>query len=86
MSGIINYLYEGEVCKMKKKIIALLLTVTTVISLSACGGPFTCDICGEEKTGKKHTKTIADEKITYCDDKDCKDAVKLLEGLADLMN
>lgn len=53
---------------MKKKIIALLLTVTTVISLTACGKPFTCDICQEEKTGKKYTETVLGEKVTYCQD------------------
>ena len=56
---------------MKKKIIALLLTVTTVISLTACGEPFTCDICGEEKTGKKYSVTILGEEVNYC--KDCKE-------------
>lgn len=64
---------------MKKKIIALLLTVTTVISLTACGKPFTCDICGEEKTGKKYTETVYGEEVTYC--QDCKEG---LEELIDL--
>ena len=53
---------------MKKKMIALLLTVTTVISLTACGKPFTCDLCGEEKTGKKYKETILGTEITYCQD------------------
>lgn len=61
---------------MKKKIIALLLTVTTVISLTACGKPFTCDICGEEKTGKKYKETVFGEEVVYC--KDCKEAMEEL--------
>lgn len=64
---------------MKKKIIALLLTVTTVISLTACGKPFTCDLCGEEKTGKKYTETVYGEEVTYC--QDCR---KELEEVLDL--
>lgn len=56
---------------MKKKIIALLLTVTTVISLTACGKPFTCDICGEEKTGKQYKTTVYGEEVVYCND--CKE-------------
>ena len=53
---------------MKKKIMALLLTVVTVISLTACGKPFTCDLCGEEKTGKKHTETVLGVELRYCHD------------------
>ncbi|MDE5591141.1 MAG: hypothetical protein K2J60_18705 [Acetatifactor sp.] len=53
---------------MKKKIIALLLTVTTVISLAACGKSFTCDICGKEKTGKQFKMTILGEEVIYCSD------------------
>ncbi len=61
---------------MKKKVMALLLTVFTVASLTACGSPFTCDICGEEKTGKKYTETVLGEEITYC--QDCYDDLKEL--------
>lgn len=65
---------------MKKKIIALLLTVATVVSLTACGAPFTCDLCGEEKTGKKYTEEILGQKITYCQDcyNDLKEAADAL--------
>lgn len=59
---------EREVHTMKKRIMALLLTALTVVSLTACGEPFTCDICGEEKTGKKHSETILGEEIIYCND------------------
>lgn len=66
---------------MKKKIIALLLTVTTVISLTACGKPFTCDLCGEEKTGKKYKETVLGVEITYCNDcyKDLKELGDMLK-------
>lgn len=73
-------IFEGEVCEMKKKIIALLLTVTTVVSLTACGKPFTCDLCGEEKTGKKYTETILGTEITYC-----QDCYKELKELSDIL-
>ncbi len=61
---------------MKKKIMALLLTAATVISLTACGKPFTCDLCNEEKTGKKYKETVYGEEIVYC--QDCYDDLKQL--------
>lgn len=66
---------------MKKKVIALLLTVTTVISLTACGKPFTCDLCNEEKTGKKYKETVLGVEITYCQDcyKELKELGELLK-------
>lgn len=77
--------YEGEVYTMKKKITALLLTVLTVVSLTACGKPFTCDLCNQEKTGKKYTEKLFGEEITYC--QDCYDSLKeLSNGLQDLFN
>ncbi|MCM1056469.1 MAG: hypothetical protein NC517_02535 [Firmicutes bacterium] len=61
--------------------IALLLTAVTVMSLAACGKPFTCDLCGEEKTGKKYTETILGSEITYCQDcyKELKELGELLK-------
>lgn len=53
---------------MKKKIIVLLCAASTVLSLAACGGKFTCDLCGEEKSGKKHTSEVLGEEVTICDD------------------
>lgn len=54
---------------MRKKITVLLLTVATVLSLTACG-KFTCDNCGEEKSGKSYKVKVASEEVTLC--KDCK--------------
>lgn len=62
---------------MKKKIMVSLVTVAAVLSLTACGKAFKCDICGEEKTGKSYTGTILGEEVTYC--KDCRDGFKELE-------
>ena len=56
---------------MKKKIVASFLTVAAVLSLTACGKAFTCDICGEEKTGKSYKETVLGVEVTYC--KDCHD-------------
>ncbi len=68
---------------MKKKLIALLMVVAAAASLTACGEPFTCDICGEEKTGKSYTETVMGAEITYC--RDCHDELeelsKELDGL-----
>ena len=65
---------------MKRKMTVLLLVVLGVISLTACGGEsFTCDLCGEEKTGTKYTSSM-DEDMTIC--KDCVDMVnELMNGL-----
>lgn len=62
---------------MKKKITAVLLTVATVLSLTACG-KFTCDMCGQEKSGKKHTESLLGQEITICDD--------CYKGVEDLAN
>ncbi len=61
---------------MKKKIVASLLTVAAVISLTACGKAFKCDICGEEKTGKSYKETVLGTEVTYC--KDCHDQLEEL--------
>ena len=61
---------------MKKKIVASMVTVAVVLSLTACGKAFKCDICGQEKTGKSYTETIFGEEVTYC--KDCHDALEEL--------
>lgn len=53
---------------MKKKIIVLLCATSTVLLLAACGSKFTCDLCGEEKSGKKHTTEVFGEEVTLCDD------------------
>ena len=51
-----------------------------VLGLAACGGgKFTCDICGQESSGKKYTEEIFGEKITYC--KDCKEGLEALGEL-----
>lgn len=61
---------------MKKKMMVLLVAMLGVISLTACGGEsFTCDLCGEEKTGKKYTSST-DEDMTVCED--CVDMVNEL--------
>ena len=41
---------------MKKIICALVLVVTMALMLAACG-KFTCDYCGQEKTGKRYEVT-----------------------------
>ena len=45
-----------------------------------CGcGKFTCDFCGEEKSGSKHTVEFLGEKIDIC--KDCKKGLDELGNL-----
>lgn len=62
-----------------KKIVALLVLAMLVLTLFAsCGKPFTCDLCGEEKTGKKYTKEILGAELDYCNE--CK---KELDNVGD---
>lgn len=64
---------------MKKKITALGLIIVFLFSLVACG-KFTCDGCGEEKSGKSYKATFLGEEGTFC--KDCKKELdELKEGL-----
>lgn len=52
---------------MKKIIIAILALSALVVGMTACG-KFTCDLCGEEKTGKKHTEEFLGEELVYCNE------------------
>lgn len=61
---------------MKRLISILLLVVVLATMLTACG-KFTCDMCGEEKTGKKHEESMLGETVVICDD-----CYKALEDLA----
>ena len=62
---------------MKKMVrfAAMLMLLATLL----CGcGKFTCDLCGEEKSGKKYTESFFGEEIEYC--KDCKNELDSLLG------
>ncbi len=53
---------------MKKRIMVLALAALTVLTLAACGAePFTCDLCGEEKTGKSY-KSSEELDMVVCED------------------
>lgn len=57
---------------MKKLItvtVSLLLAATVLAGCSLI--PYTCDICGETKVGRKYTQKILGLKVVYCSD--CKD-------------
>ena len=62
-----------------KRILSFVLMLTLVASLLAGCGSFECDLCGEQKSGKKYTGDLMGEKVTYC--ADCREA---LEDLADM--
>lgn len=61
---------------MKKKIIATILLLGTVF-LMACGS-FTCDLCGQEKSGKQYEYSLLGAKGAIC-----KDCYKELQELKD---
>ena len=50
-----------------KKFLSILFVVATMLALTACG-KFTCDICGQEKSGKKHKKELLGKEIVMCND------------------
>ena len=60
-----------------KRLISILLLVVVLATMLTAFGKFTCDMCGEEKTGKKHEESMLGESIVICDD-----CYKALEDLA----
>lgn len=52
---------------MKKLICLLLVIVVMATMLTACG-KFECDLCDEEKSGKKYTGEVLGQDVTYCQD------------------
>ena len=64
---------------MKKIISVLVLVVAMGTMLTACG-KFTCDSCGEKKSGKKYTIDIFGEELDVCSD--CNDEFN--EGMGEL--
>ena len=61
---------------MKKIILTAIAAVMLTASLTACGSTFTCEMCGEEKTGKSYTfqSSATGEDMTICED--CYNLVK----------
>ena len=51
-----------------KRIITLALVGVMSMSFLAGCGKFTCDMCEEEKSGKKHKEELLGEEIVICDD------------------
>ena len=51
-----------------KKFIVMVLCAIIAISMFAACGRFTCEVCGEEKTGKKHEGNLLGYEFVYCDD------------------
>ncbi len=58
-----------------KKFLSIMCVVVAMFALTACG-KFTCDLCGEEKSGSGKKITIMGETGTLCDD--CYDVFKQL--------
>lgn len=52
---------------LAKRVAAVVMLMALMLTLTACG-KFTCDICGQEKGGKKHENDMLGEKIVMCDD------------------
>ena len=67
--------------KLSIRILAILLIVLVLLSLCACG-KFTCDLCGQEKTVRKHNEKILGQKVVICSDcyKELKELAKEIKG------
>ena len=52
---------------MKKTISTLLILTMLSILLTACG-KFTCALCMDEKSGKRHESTVLGEELVICND------------------
>lgn len=65
---------------MRKALVLVAAVIMLACTLVGCGKK-ECDVCGETASCK--TTKIAGEKINYC--KDCKDAVKGLKAIGNLM-
>lgn len=61
-----------------KRAAALLLACLLLLSLCACGKPFVCDFCGQEKEGKQHKEEMLGVEMILCDD--CYKDFKTLAG------
>ena len=69
---------------MKKIICSIVLVLATMLLLVGCG-KFTCELCGEEKSGKQYTEEILGEEVVYCSD--CHEELEELgDDLEDLGN
>lgn len=64
---------------MKKFMCLLVLVAMIATMLVACGGSFTCGLCGKEASGKKYTKEVMGQKVEYCED--CNKGMSALDGL-----
>ena len=71
---------KGDILYMKRIISLLVMLITMAMLLCACG-KFECDLCGDEKTGKKYKGELFGQEVVYC--ADCRED---LEDLADLFN
>ena len=63
-----------------KRLICVLLLVVMALTLTACG-KFECDLCGDEKFGKKYEREMLGVEIDIC-----KDCYESLEDLADMFS
>lgn len=66
---------------MKKMIALVLMLVLLTTVLCGCISYFTCDICGEEKFGRKYEEGMFGYDIVYCSD--CKEDMEDLRDYFD---
>lgn len=68
---------------MKKLIGIVALVMVLVGTMTACG-QFRCDLCAQEKSGRKHKYEAGDEISVLCDE--CYEEIEKLEELKDALN
>ena len=64
---VVNIVFRKEGLMMKKIIAGVLVLVSVMLVLASCG-KFTCDGCGEEKSGKKHEVEAFGVSAVLCDE------------------
>lgn len=65
---------------MKKKVSLALVLTFLLVTLIGCG-KFECDLCGDEKSGKKYEEEVFGEEVTIC--KDCYEDLEELRDMFD---
>ena len=63
-----------------KKFFAIALLVIMMVSLLTACGKFECELCKEEKSGKKHKEEVLGQEVVICDE--CHDGLEALKDAA----
>ena len=66
---------------MMKRVISLIVCFVLCLGLLCGCGKFECELCGEEKSGKKYEGEVMGRTVVYC--QECKEQV---DSIRDMFN